>query len=323
MKKQTGWLLALVAAFLGCADDSDNANEQAEQLLLEQQQTIEQYIADNGITATRDGDIYYQTITANTSGEVPQSGDIIKIYYQIAELEGGVIDEVLASSSKPPVTYVFQTGNLILPAMDFSIAKMRVGEEYEFYLPTSYAYVGYTLEGVVPENAIIRTRIQLVDIVTEAEVRAEEDLQIKDYLSENMLTEADSLTSGVYYVLTEEGEAEGPTPADGSTVQVRYTGTLLDGTEFDSNVDADNPLSFVIGAEQVIDGFDIGVSQMQLGEKGIIIIPSLEAYAQSQLAFPSEIILDLFQRGLINSPIGAEIPPFSPLRFDIELVKVD
>ena len=329
MKKHTGWLLALTALLLGCADDLEN---ESDDLLLEQQQTIEQYIADQGITATQDGNIYYQTITANAGGETLQQGDIIRIYYQIAELDGATIDEVLASSSEPPVTYVFGTQgqslqspnrNFLLPLLDFSIAKMHVGEEYEFYLPSAYAYSSYSLEGVVPQDAIIRARIQLVDIVSIAELRAEEDEVIKDYLAENTLTEADSLEEGVYYIRTDEGTADGAPPTTGNRVQLRYTGTLLDGSEFDSNLDADSPFSFTIGGQSVIEGFEIGVSQMKQGEKGIIIMPSLAAYAQSQVAFPREIIQDLRQRGFIGSDIGSKIPPFSPLRFDVELVSVE
>lgn len=308
---------------LSCSDDQDTVDQGGDQLLLEQQQTIETYVADQGITATQEGDIYYQVITANPDGEAPREGDIIRIYYQIAELGGSVIDELLPDSGAPPVTYVFDTRNLLLPALDFSIANMREGEEYEFYLPTAYSYLGYSLDNVIAEEVIIRARVQLVDIVSEAELRQDENERIREYMVENTLTDADSLSGGVYYVRTQEGAADSSSPVNGNTVQVRYTGTLLDGTEFDSNLNSDSPLSFVIGGNQVIDGFELGVSQMKPGEKATLIIPSLEAYAQSQLAIPQEIIRDLYQKGLLNSLIGSQIPPFSPLRFDIELITVN
>jgi len=332
MKKYTGWLIGFAALVLmSCADDAeDNSGQNGTQLLEEQQQTIEAYLANNGINATQEGNIYYQILTENTSGDSLATGDIIRIYYQIAVLDGAVIDERLADSGEPPVTYRFISStdplenNLILPVLDFSIATMRTGEEYEFYLPSAFAYGAYSLENAVPESAIIRARVQLVEIVTEDQLRAEEDQIIKNYLTDNGLTDADSLTNGVYYVQTEEGETDGPEVANGRVVQVRYTGTLLDGTEFDSNTDSgDELLRFTAGNSGLISGFDIGVSQMKQGEKGTVIIPSLFAYGQSQLAFPSEILLDLFQRGAINSPLGVEIPPFTPLRFDIEVVTVN
>jgi FKBP-type peptidyl-prolyl cis-trans isomerase len=332
MKKFTGWFIGFAAVLLlSCADDSeDNSGQDGTQLLEEQQQAIETYLANNGITATQEGNIYYQVLTENTGGDSLTSGDIIRIYYQIAVLDGAVIDERLADSGEPPVTYRFVSStnplqnNLILPVLDFSIATMRTGEEYEFYLPSSFAYGAYSLENVVPESAIIRARVHLVEIVTEDQIRAEEDQRIKSYLTDNGLTDADSLASGVYYIRTEEGEANGVEVENGRVVEVRYTGTLLSGTEFDSNTDSgDAPLRFTVGANQVIPGFDIGISPMKQGEKGTIIIPSLAAYEESQLAFPPEILSDLFQRGIINSSIGSEIPPFSILRFDIEVETVN
>ncbi|MEM9672411.1 MAG: FKBP-type peptidyl-prolyl cis-trans isomerase [Bacteroidota bacterium] len=332
MKKFTGWLIGFSALVLvGCNDDTeDNSGQDGTQLLEQQQQEIETYLADNGINAIQEGNIYYQVLTENPSGDSLTSGDIIRIYYQIAVLDGAVIDERLADSGEPPVTYRFTLStnllenNLVLPVLDFSIATMQTGEEYEFYLPSAFAYVTYSLENVVPENAIIRARVQLVEIVTEDQLGTEEDQEIKNYLANNGLTEADSLTNGVYYIRTEEGEADGIAVENGRIVQVRYTGTLLDGTEFDSNTGSDDDLlRFTAGNSGLITGFDIGVSQMKQGEKGTVVIPSLAAYDQSQLAFPTEILLDLFQRRVINSPIGVEIPPFTPLRFDIEVVTVN
>ncbi len=325
MKKLLGWfLIGTMIGYWSCSDDSDDAGGgRGEELLREQQQTIEDYLADNNINATRDGEIYYEVLTENPNGDAPSQGNIIRIYYQITSLDGTLVDQRLASDSVPPVTYVFGTNNLILPVLDISIANMRTGEEYEFYLPTAASYLGYSMGTTITEDIIVRARIQLVDIITTAELRAEEDEQIKTYIEQNGLADADSLSQGVYYIRTEEGAADGAEVDNGSSVEVRYTGTLLDGTEFDSNVNADAPLPFTIGGNRVIPGFEIGTSQMKLGEKGIILIPSSQAYEESQLAFPAEIIDDLFDQQLINSSIGSTIPPFSPLRFDIEVETVN
>ncbi|MEM8966077.1 MAG: FKBP-type peptidyl-prolyl cis-trans isomerase [Bacteroidota bacterium] len=324
MKKLLGWfLIGVTVGVWSCSDDADTGDNQAEQLLREQQQTIENYLADNSINATRDGDIFYEVITENTGGDAPTGNDIIRIYYQIASLDGTIIDQRLATDSLPPVTYVFGTNNLILPVLDISIATMRTGEEYEFYLPTAASYLGYSLANTIAENEIIRARIQLVDIITATELRAEEDERIKTYLEENGFTDADSLSQGVYYFRTQEGVIDGAEINNGNTVQVRYTGTLLDGTEFDNNLNAANPFPVTIGQNRVIPGFELGIAQMKEGEKGIVVIPYAQAYQESQLAFPAEIIQDLFDQRLIQSSTGARIPPFSTLRFDIEVVGVN
>ncbi|WP_420151886.1 FKBP-type peptidyl-prolyl cis-trans isomerase [Spirosoma sp.] len=63
----------------------------------------------------------------------------------------------------------------------------------------------------------------------------------------------------------------------GDTVQVHYTGTLADGTIFDSSVGR-TPLEFTVGSGQVIKGFDEGVAGMNQGETKTINIPVEDAY---------------------------------------------
>ena len=63
----------------------------------------------------------------------------------------------------------------------------------------------------------------------------------------------------------------------GDTVQVDYTGTLADGTVFDSSKER-GPLEFTIGSAQVIPGFNNAVIGMKVGEKKTVTIPADEAY---------------------------------------------
>jgi peptidylprolyl isomerase len=65
----------------------------------------------------------------------------------------------------------------------------------------------------------------------------------------------------------------------GDTVSLHYTGTLNDGSEFDSSVGG-SPLSFTVGAGQVIPGFDAAVQGMAVGEKKTVTIPADEAYGE-------------------------------------------
>ncbi len=66
---------------------------------------------------------------------------------------------------------------------------------------------------------------------------------------------------------------------DGDVVQVHYTGTLEDGSQFDSSVGGD-PLEFTVGAGRMIAGFDRAVVGMTVGEKKTITIPAAEAYGE-------------------------------------------
>ncbi len=70
----------------------------------------------------------------------------------------------------------------------------------------------------------------------------------------------------------------GPQAAAGDTLTVNYTGTLVDGTKFDSSYDRNEPISLVLGAGDVIRGWDIGLTGMRAGGKRKLTIPPELAY---------------------------------------------
>lgn len=67
---------------------------------------------------------------------------------------------------------------------------------------------------------------------------------------------------------------------EGKTVSVHYTGTLDDGTKFDSSYDRDTPLTFVCMTGQMIPGFDAAVKEMEVGETKNVHILAADAYGE-------------------------------------------
>jgi peptidylprolyl isomerase/FKBP-type peptidyl-prolyl cis-trans isomerase FkpA len=96
-------------------------------------------------------------------------------------------------------------------------------------------------------------------------------------------------------------KGKGPEAVRGRTVEVHYTGWLVDGTQFDSSVGA-SPFSFKLGGGEVIEGWDRGVAGMKVGGKRKLTLPPELGY------------------GAAGAP--PEIPPHATLVFDVELLAV-
>jgi peptidylprolyl isomerase len=100
---------------------------------------------------------------------------------------------------------------------------------------------------------------------------------------------------------TDEVVGTGTEAVTGKTVSVHYTGTLQDGTKFDSSRDRNQPFEFRLGQGEVIKGWDQGVVGMKVGGKRKLVIPPDLGY---------------------GSQDKGTIPPNSTLLFDVELLEV-
>jgi len=107
-----------------------------------------------------------------------------------------------------------------------------------------------------------------------------------------------TLPSGLQYEVLQEGTGAKPSASD--RVTVHYTGTLLDGTVFDSSVSRGEPATF--GVTQVIQGWVEALQLMPVGSKWKLFIPHNLAYGE---------------RGA-----GGDIGPYSTLIFEVELLDI-
>jgi FKBP-type peptidyl-prolyl cis-trans isomerase len=119
------------------------------------------------------------------------------------------------------------------------------------------------------------------------------------FLADNMKAEGVNVTpSGLQYKVLVPAEGKKPTAQD--TVKVHYTGTLVDGTKFDSSVDRGEPIEFPLN--QVIKGWTEGVQLMSVGSKYNFFIP--------------------YNLGYGEQGAGSVIPPYATLIFEVELLGI-
>lgn len=127
---------------------------------------------------------------------------------------------------------------------------------------------------------------------------AQDDATIQQYIKDKGLTGFQKDTLGVYIAITRPGT--GAKARKNQVVQALYTGTLLDGTVFDSNLTTLG-FPFLLGQGRVIPGWDGAFTRLNTGAKAILLIPSGQAY---------------------GSTGSGRIGPNSVLRFDVEVVSI-
>ncbi len=100
--------------------------------------------------------------------------------------------------------------------------------------------------------------------------------------------------------ILDEVVGDGAEAVAGKAISVHYTGTLINGYQFDTSLDDGQPLNFTLGQGRVIDGWEEGIAGMKVGGKRKLGIPADLAYGDST-QYP-------------------DIPPGSPLMFTVELL---
>lgn len=194
----------------------------------------------------------------------------------MAEVTGGAYETGRSSS----LLCVF-AGNFFFPLN--SIMRM---------IPKAAIFAMLTLASVLAANAQVRRKPPVRRPAAKAPV--------KKTMSETNASGAVKTVSGLIFLRTRQGT--GAQAKAGDTVSVHYTGTLTDGTKFDSSRDRGEPIEFPLGQGRVIKGWDEGIARMRVGDQAILVIPPSIGYGS---------------RGA-----GGVIPPDATLIFIVELVDV-
>jgi peptidylprolyl isomerase len=233
---------------------------------------------------TTDSGLQYMEIEEG-SGPAPQQGDIVSVHYRGTLEDGTEFDN--SHERGEPIHFALGRGQVI-PGWDEGVALMKRGGKAKLTIPPELAYGERGAGGVIPPNATLVFEVELVSI------------QPGSPAAPTKVDEADYVTtqSGLKYYDLEVGD--GPAAENDHQVAVHYTGWLVDGTKFDSSVDRGQPFTFVLGAGQVIPGWDEGVVAMKVGGKRQLVIPPELAYGEQGA--------------------GGVIPPNATLIFEVELL---
>jgi FKBP-type peptidyl-prolyl cis-trans isomerase len=280
-----------------------------------------------GFKKTKNG-IQYKIHTHGKEDRKINPGDIITFHYTMKNDKDSIVDESIKMGVKPLIIAVDSpTTKEIFHEALLYVSK---GDSATFIFPADSLFKN--MNGMYPPGVAKGSNLSLIvkiyNVQTKAEKMAEmreeeikmkkeqektikemekqkpiDDQLIKDYLKKENL-KAEKTASGLYYIIEKKGTGDKATAGD--VVKVNYTGKLLDGTKFDSNVDPlfnhVTPLEFQVGIGQVISGWDEGLQLLTKGTKAKFIIPSGLAYG--------------------NRSAGNIIKPFSILVFDVELLEI-
>ena len=247
---------------------------------------------------------YCQYHVQNEGNPQPQTGDFVEVNMA---LRAG--DEVISPMTRNNML----VDDLYHGDIYSALRKMHLGDSATFIFNGKKFYEDFLCMGDYPYGKTpITADIKLLKILTKEnienaevqyleqrkEARRVEDSLIRAYANEHHLN---TIHKGIYYTCNRKGN--GVKAKKNSTVQVLYRGRKLDNTEFSRRMDASNPRSFEVGKGQVARGFDVMVLEMNEGDQITVVFPSSLAFGD-------------------NGSEEYGIPPFTPVVYDIELLKV-
>ncbi|WP_077922621.1 FKBP-type peptidyl-prolyl cis-trans isomerase [Spirosoma sp. 209] len=297
-KNRSFWavgLLAVSALLSACEQPGEALIERKKR---ENEADILAYIAQNNLNATKtDEGIWYFQTKANATGQAPLTGDEVKYHFVARRLDGVIVDSTDQAGNKPETVILAGTNTIGITLGKYAgILKLKQGEEGAVLVP-AYLDGGRNGNLVLPQYSPVRYDLKIVSV-------RNQNQQIQDYIRANNLTVTTLTTDSVRVIKTLTQPADSMAIVTGKTVTMKYVGKRLNGTTFDSNTAG--TFKVQIGTKQVVPGFESGLTALRAGEKATIIFPSSLGY------------------GTTGTGSGANrILPYTPLLFELEIVKVE
>ncbi|MFY7826727.1 MAG: FKBP-type peptidyl-prolyl cis-trans isomerase [Flectobacillus sp.] len=278
-------LFAIVVLVSSCLSTIVLENDE----IVKQNETkIQTYLSSQSLSFTKaTNGIYYAVTAGDTSGRKSlATGDTVRVQYVISRLDGFKLDS--STQTKP---FVFMYGGSTSIFMKI-LPLIRESQKATFIIPSTQALGSQTFPNL-PANSPIKVDVSWFKAYSE-------NADIDRYVLTNKLTLTGNYSNGLRYIRTQEGT--GDYMASGKIAKVKYTGKLLNGFIFDSNVAKSDTFKITIGGSSAITGFQRGVELMKVGEKATLIFPSSIGYGTTG-SLP-------------------KIPGESPLIFDVQVLAV-
>ncbi len=247
---------------------------------------IQAYIKANNLSAVMKPDgagSYYQVLDVGT-GDVLANKDSVFFNYQEKSIVDGTVYNA-TSTYGVSGTYYGYMSNTFNGTWGKALNGLKYGAKVRILVPSHLAYGknGYAALNV-PSNAILDTYINTLTFRKQWQL---DDFYINTYLTANKVTATKDAATGIYYVVTNPGTVGNPI-LNQSTLVIKYTGRLLNGTVFDSSTDG----TFTTTLDKVIKGWGI-LSQFKPGAKVRLFIPSVLGYGSvGNGAIPGNTVLD-------------------------------
>ena len=238
-------------------------------------------------------------------------GDIIKLNTVYSTWKDSILFSTYDSGMGPVQFTISPPGYNGDPMEGFVM--LGEGDSAMFLMPVDSAFKGQPMPQFARSGEYIKIGVSAISVMSkedyerkkaeDAKMQTDQEAKtIEAYLAKNNL-KAQKTASGIYYVVEQQGA--GAKAEAGKNVTVNYTGKLLDGKVFDSNVDPKfkhvEPYTFKLGGGSVIKGWEEGIALFNAGGKGTLYIPSPLGW---------------------GSRANGQIPPNSITIFDVEVLEV-
>ncbi len=249
----------------------------------------------------------------NKEGVKPKTGDLVKVH--VALSVGDTMLQDTRKISPDPREVAIPDFSQIpagrkVPAIFDGVLLAAVGDSITIYQPMDSAFA-LQLPARLKKEKYMRFDLVLYEVTTAEDMKKQqegaiarfEEIQktvtatVADYKAGKLNDKITTLPSGLKIMIEDKGNGGPMQP--GTQVKTHYYGSLIDGKMFDNSFQRGEPLPFMLGAGQMIPGFDEGAQQINHGGKAYFFIPSKLGYGD-------------------KTQEGSPIPPNSELIFYVE-----